>query len=294
MRSEDYNDFPCDLCGSEDAVELPHAREITGQLIHICTTCGFVFVRRRRSAERIAEVWSEEIFGAGYSAAIPAVVARLTYVAETVDREIGLAGKAVCEIGAGEGVFLGIVRGNRHGVGDSFGIEPSRSNCELLAASGIECFNGTIEAYLQSPGARRGGFDLVAILWTLENCQDLRSMLGGAHELLRDGGHVVVATGSRILVPFKKSLHAYLGRNPADTHAFRFSDSTLRGALAVSRFAPVYVNRFLDHDVLSVIGKKSDREQPWSGDDYLTVYTFFERWYADSALYFPEPPSASE
>ena len=78
MQESTYTEFPCDICGSSDAVEIPHVRDYTGgQPIHICTKCGFVYVQQRRSAEAIAEVWSEEIFGAGYTAAIPAVRARL-------------------------------------------------------------------------------------------------------------------------------------------------------------------------------------------------------------------------
>ena len=51
----DPNQFPCDLCGETDAVEVPHCREYTnGQPIHICRRCGFVHVKLRRSAEGIA------------------------------------------------------------------------------------------------------------------------------------------------------------------------------------------------------------------------------------------------
>lgn len=286
---DDYREFPCDLCGSTDAVEVPRCRELTSdEPIHICRECGFVYVKRRRSARRIAEVWSEEIFGAGYTAAIPAVAARLTYVAEYLEANLGLRGRAVCEIGAGEGHFLDLVRGERYG-SEVFGIEPSAANCEALARAGTPHFHGTIEDHSESPEAGARSFDLVAVLWTLENCQDCQEMLRGARELLRDGGHIVVATGSRILVPFKKPLHAYLSRNPADTHAFRFSARTLQGILAVSGFEPVHVNRFLDNDILCVIARKAPdgAEIPWQGDDYLDVHGFFERWYVDTAIYFP-------
>lgn len=280
-------EFPCDLCGSDDAVEVPHAREFTrDQPVHICRSCGFVYVRRRRSAEEIAETWSEEIFGSGYTARIPAVTARLTYVAEILEAELGLAGKDVCEIGAGEGEFLELARSRGSRV---FGIEPSSANCDLLERAGIPCFTGTIESHEETHG-REAAFDLVAILWTLENCQDCRRMLSAAHRLLRPDGHIVVATGSRILVPFKKPLWTYFSTNPADTHAFRFSANTLHGLLAVSGFQPIYVNRYLDHDVLCVIGRRVEGEAPgWQGDDYLEVYSFFERWYVDTAMYFPQP-----
>jgi 2-polyprenyl-3-methyl-5-hydroxy-6-metoxy-1,4-benzoquinol methylase len=276
---------PCDLCGTTEAFEVPHAREYTGgQPVHICARCGFVYVKRRRSADEIAATWSEEIFGEGYTARIPAVVGRLTQVVEAAQTELGLEGKDVCEIGAGEGEFLELARARGARV---FGIEPSEANCGLMRDRGIRCFAGTIERYEES-GGERTAFDLVAILWTLENCRDCRRMLAGAHNLLRPGGHVLVATGSRLLVPFKKPLWSYFSANPADTHAFRFSANTLRKALAVSGFRPGYVNRYLDSDVLLVIGEQAEASD-WEGDDPLAVYSFFERWHADTAVYFPRP-----
>lgn len=276
---------PCDLCGATEAVEVPHAREYTAdQPIHICVGCGFVHVKERRSAEEIAASWTEEIFGAGYTAAIPAVTARLTYVAETVDLELGLRGRRVCEIGAGEGHFLDLLRGERYGA-DVFGIEPSAANCSAMSERGIDCFNGTIEDWAERGEPRE--FDLVAILWTLENCRDCVGMLRAARGLLGEGGRVVVATGSRILVPFKKSLDAYLSTNPADTHSFRFSAATLRGALAVAGLETAYVNRYVDHDVLLVLGAPEADVGDWQGDDYLDVWNFFERWHVDTAVYWP-------
>ncbi len=280
--------FPCDLCGEDHAVEVPHAREFTGgQPIHICVRCGFVHVKHRRTAAEIAASWSNEIFGEGYSARIPAVTGRLTHVVEIARTEIGIDGRDVCEIGAGEGEFLELARERGARV---FGIEPSAANCAAMRERGIDAFAGTIEEYEEAHGLE-GRFDLVAILWTLENCQDCRRMLESARRLSRPGGHVLVATGSRILVPFKKPLWAYLSTNPADTHSFRFSANTLRKALAVSGLEPMYLNRYLDSDVLCAIGRPADGEPgDRGGDDYLAVHAFFERWYADTAVYFPALP----
>jgi 2-polyprenyl-3-methyl-5-hydroxy-6-metoxy-1,4-benzoquinol methylase len=290
IHADEYQDHPCDLCHSSDPIELPHCREYTGgQPVHVCKGCGFVYVIRRRSAERIAEVWSQEIFGTGYSAAIPAVIARLTYVAEFLKLHVGLSGKRVCEIGAGEGEFLDLVR-SRYGA-EPFGIEPSPANGARLDNLGIPHFTGTVEQFAERAQAGDRPFDVVAILWTLENCQDCRRMLALARDMLKPGGVIIVATGSRILVPFKKPLHAYFARNPADTHAFRFSANTLRGVLAVSGFKPTHINRFIDHDILCVIGSRmnDDSVAAWSGDNYLDVFTFFERWHVDTRMYFPDP-----
>ena len=52
--------FNCDLCDSAAAGEVPHAREYTGgQPIHICSDCGFVYVRERRDPQAIAELLVE-------------------------------------------------------------------------------------------------------------------------------------------------------------------------------------------------------------------------------------------
>ncbi len=178
----------------------------------------------------------------------------------------------------------------RHGA-NVFGIEPSATNCASMRSRGIDCFAGTIEEWAARD--ERQTFDVVAILWTLENCQDCRAMLRAASELAGPDGSVVVATGSRILVPFKKPLGMYLSDKPADAHAFRFSANTLEGALAVSGLEAAYLNRYLDHDVLLAIGRATGGEAPsWHGDDYLAVWSFFERWYAETALYWPEASAA--
>ena len=289
MSQDEYREFPCDLCGAADPVEVPHNRYYTNdQPVHICRGCGFVYVVRRRSAARIAEVWSTEIFRGTYTAAIPAVAARLTYIAEFLATAVGLKGKSVAEIGAGEGRFLSMLK-DRYGA-KVFGIEPSALNSKLLSTAGIPHYTGTIEEHVAAADSGAGSFDLVVVLWTLENCEDCKALLRGAYRLLKPGGSVVVATGSRILVPFKKPLHAYLSTLPADTNSFRFSANTLRGALAVTGFDAAHINRYLDHDVLCVVGRRRDDGSvgAWTGDNYLDVHGFFERWHVDTAMYFPD------
>lgn len=290
MTQNEYQEFSCDLCGDTEAVEVPHSREYTdGQPVHVCKQCGFVYVKRRRSFKEIANDWSDNIFGSGYTAAIPAVKARLTFVAEFIEANLGLPDKNVCDIGAGEGLFLDLIRQDRYGA-SAFGVEPSAQNCERLNKMDIEHYNGTIEEYGQSSIRADRRMDIVTIMWTLENCQSCREMLAGAHQILKDGGHIVVATGSRILVPFKKPLHYYFSRHPADTHPFRFSANTLRGILAVSGFAVTTVNRYIDNDILCMIAEKVDDAQAisWAGDNYLEVYNFFERWHVDTKMYYAE------
>lgn len=290
MSDDDFQINDCDLCGSGDAAEIEVARHYTGgQPLHVCKDCGFVYVRRRRSARRIAEVWSDEIYGEGYTARIPAVKARQVYVAEFIDTTIGLKDKDVCDIGGGEGQFLELIGGPDYGA-KPFAIEPSPKNCEMMSGAGIENFCGSIEDYQASPEFKDRRFDVVTVMWTLENCQSCRAMIDAAYDILRDGGHLLIATGSRILVPFKKPLQYYLNTNPADTHCFRFSANSLRGVMALSGFRPVHVNRYIDTDYLMAIGQKTDRSEaiPWEKDDYRMVIDFFERWHRETRDHYED------
>jgi 2-polyprenyl-3-methyl-5-hydroxy-6-metoxy-1,4-benzoquinol methylase len=285
-RKTKYQEYPCDLCGSQDAVEVPHVLFYNNGLVHICRRCGFVYVKQRRSAAEIARTWSEELYGEGYTAFIPAVKARQTYVADFIHANIGLRGKELCDIGTGQGQFLDIVRKKEYGA-KVFGTEDSKAHCAKMAAAGINHFQGTIEKFQASRLARQYRADIVTIMWTLENCRSCRDMLSAAHDILKKNGSIVVATGSRILVPFKKPLHLYFSRNPADTHSFRFSANTLRGILAVSGFEVTHANSYLDRDILCMIARKKDISQkiPWQGDDFLQVSDFFDRWHRENVHY---------
>lgn len=278
-----YVEYPCDVCGCDRAVEVPYARLYTGdQPIHICTGCGFVYVRRRRDAAAIAATWSDDLYKGHYATAIPAVKCRHVYVADYLESVIGLGGRRVVDIGAGTGQFLGIMR-DLYGA-RGFGVEPSAENCRLLADKGFDHFNGTVEDYARAGVGEKA--DVVTIVWTLENCNSCRTMLEHARSILKPGGYVAVATGSRILVPFKKPLHYYLNATPADTNSFRFSAATLGLLMHACGFTVEHVNRYIDSDYLCVVASAARSTQPApQGDDFLDVYAFFERWHQDSRHY---------
>jgi hypothetical protein len=158
-----------------------------------------------------------------------------------------------------------------------------------MESDGIECFAGTIEDYAASNDRRAA--DVVTIMWTLEACYSCKDMLEAAHAVLKEDGLILIATGSRILVPFKKTLRDYLeleeGRH-ADTHPFRFSVNTLKGMLAVNGFEPISVNRYMDSEYLCVIARKQSKGEniSWDKDDFMQVHDFFERWHRESIHYY--------
>lgn len=289
--NEEYKEFPCDLCEEKDSIEVPHCREYTeGQVLSICKNCGFIYAKKRRSIKSVADDWSNKLYGdpkvlspSSYSARNPHVLARQTYVADFIDTHLGLKEKNLCDIGAGEGQFLELAK--RYGA-NVFGIEPSENNCNLLQKNGFRNFNGTIEDYADNE-SRNENIDVITIMWTLEATQSCRSMLNVAHKILNDEGHITIATGSRIIVPFKKPLHTFLSPNPIDTHPVHFSFNTLKGMLAVSGFEVIHNNPYIENDILCVIAKKKNKDIKinWKGDDYLKVEDFFERWHRDSLQY---------
>lgn len=262
--------FNCDLCGADD----PRAIEVTlkhtkTEPLYTCNGCGLVYVPERRSTEEVASNWND-LYGDTYNPdENPAVVARHHYVGAFLDQHVPLRKKEVVDIGAGTGGFLRVL--DYYGA-DALGIEPSPENCNMHTG---RSFCGTVEEYF-SIGTEN--FDVVSILWTLENTADPAGMLQEAWDLLADDGHVVVATGSRLLVPFKKPMNMYIGPNTADNHATRYSANTLRGMLHENRFEVVAENRWIDSDVMVMVAKKRQEKTPWIGDKSSDVTGYFNLW----------------
>ncbi len=283
------NDYPCDVCGSDVAADVPSILKYTaGNPLHVCKSCGFVYIRRRRSYKAIADEWSDKLFGSHFTALAPYMKARHVFLAESLKVHLGtLEGKRVCDIGAGEGQFLDLIRSGEYGA-EGFGIEPSRKNCARMQALGIPCAVGAIEDFVAGGGSQRK-FDVVTCMWTLENCERPKAMLDAAYDALVDDGYILLATSSRILVPFKKPLHYYLipSEHP-DTHCFRFSANSQRAILAKCGFEVTFANRYIDHDVLCMIARKRPRGTtiPWEKDDWREVVDFFARWDEDTQRHF--------
>lgn len=295
MLDQTVKTHPCDLCGSDDCAEISVLSEYSKdrQPTHVCKDCGFVYVRDRRSADAIAGDWTNLCYGQTYTARIPAVKARQIYVLETIDTWVGMRGKTICDIGGGEGQMMEIAKGPDYGA-EVFAIEPSPDNCEQMRAKGIEAIVGTIEDYCASEDFSKRKFDIVTITWTLENCRSCVTMLKAAFDVLKPGGHVVVATGSRILVPFRKPLHLYVGdKVNMDTHCFRFSRNSLARAMMIAGFEVAHENRYLDTEYLVMAGRKTEGFEPMDKDmpvdNWQDVIDFFERWHTETVNHYPRP-----
>jgi len=210
------------------------------------------------------------VFGEGYSAVWPAVKARHEYVAAFME-ERGLIGRTLLDIGAGEGHFLRKMRDRGWEVS---GLDPSPAHCANLRMSGIPAYCGTA-GHVEIEET----FDVVTVLWTLENTTQPRKMLEFARSLLNPGGKIVVATGSRILVPFRKSLKSYLGDQKPDCHPTHWSATTLAAMLMRVGFAFPERNRFEDTDWLVCVAETIGPTEPLRGDDPDQVKAHFAKWH---------------
>ena len=289
-----FDNYDCDICGSKNCQEIFVTKDyLGGHPLHVCCDCGFIYVRKRRNEEKIAEEWSETIFDNSYNAKIPAIIARHVYVAECMDKNLFLNQKTLCDIGAGTGQFLDIIRRSEYAA-VPFGIEPSKKNCATMTKLGIRNYCGTVSSYINKKSFASTRFQLVSVLWTLENTQSCRSIIDTAYNLLIEGGYIIIATGSRILVPFKKPLYDYLGLyggcSTPDLHSFRFSTNSLRNLLTICNFDIIWINRYLDSDYLVMIGKKKNKSTKITlhKDNPEEIIDFFNRWDFDTRQFFQE------
>jgi len=248
----------------------------------------------RRTPEALQKMWAEDIYRADgarvsdktYTARIPAVVARQTFAVEFLAENVDIAGKSLVDIGAGEGQFLEMLTTSRFNM-DVFGIEPSADNCAILNEIGIANFCGTMEDYAQARDART--FDVASLIWTLENCQSASGVLAAAHDAVKPGGHLLMATGSRIGMPFKKPLQYYLGPN-VDAHPFHFSANALTSLMHQAGFKVTAHNRFIDSDYLVLIGERVDSADGlvMPTDDWQAIVDFFERWHKETQAHYAD------
>ena len=235
----------CPLCSGVGR-EIEVARHYMDDPLYTCNTCGLVHADRRAP-----EAWVE--WPENYNPTWPAARARQVYVAEFLKQHNLLSD--VFDISMGDGFFL--------------------DECERRGTK----TSGTNETITEDFDADH--HEVVCVNWTLENTADPVGMLKWARD---HGDYVCIATGSRILVPFKKPLWAYLDKSPTHLHPNHFSVSTLSRALYEAELYPVEFNRYVDTDHLVVIAKVTGMKYPtWDRPD--DVIDFFERWHEDTKCY---------
>ena len=149
----------------------------------------------------------------------------------------------------------------------------------------IKNFLGTVEDYYKTKNKKK--FDIITAMWTLCNTSNSFEVIKIASNLIKENGYIVIAESSRIMVPFKKPIQMYFGKNNPDLHPFHFSKNSLSNILLLNKFKPVYINRYIDSDYIVIIAKKIKKveKKKIKVDNYLKVKNFFKRWYKESLNY---------
>jgi SAM-dependent methyltransferase len=101
----------------------------------------------------------------------------------------GLSGRLV-DVGCGNGLLQSHL--SAAGWTDTVGVEPS-GNPTGRERLGLSVYNEPVDTFLRRPGVA-GSFDVAVANHVIEHCYEPRALIGQLRELVRPGGHVLIAT----------------------------------------------------------------------------------------------------
>ena len=251
---------------------------------------GVVCSARKHSEKEILDLWNEKVYkdksmGTGYSSNRPYVEARLKYVVDTCSQYLKekTLPKSICDFAAGTG---GAFNSLKQAFKNSFlsATEGSEENTIKLKKIGYDSVSQAMLGKIWNEEIlinNQFPVDLGFLCWTLCNCINPLDVIKHVSGNIKEGGYLCVAESSRILVPaFRKSIGDYLSKTiDNDVHPFHWSFNSLSNVLKLSGFEVIYSNRFIDSDVMLIIGKK---KTGYKGeiiiDEYKEVIRFFQQW----------------
>jgi len=216
-----------------------------------CRACGCIFQHPLPSAAELARYYADDYWWsppAPRRAGLRSLVGRLEHAYRTlvardhvsfVERcaRRSAAGRALLDIGCGEGLFLHLAR--RRGF-EAHGMDPSARAVELARARyGLDVRRGAIGSDLWE--GRR--FDFVTMFHVLEHVADPRAALAYAGRHLREGGSLIVQ------VPNVRSFQArHFGARwyglDVPRHVINYSPEGLRIVLRDAGFEVAAAKRF--------------------------------------------------
>ena len=216
----------CDLCGSDecavlwDKAEREKAgilrsvviRDAEGNIIQgrnvMCKRCGLVYVNPRMSKAELDQFYAEDYRKIYRSSSSLAAERRH---AETAFRLIRHLLPAEClDIGCSTGQLVELTKGK--------GIEPNAEYCEKAKSTGLSVENCIIEDY--DPGIK---FDIITMTNALEHVFGPTEVLTKIHDLLSDGGHVLISVPNLLNTHLNIPVDAFL----SNAHLYNFTPATL-------------------------------------------------------------------
>ncbi len=278
-----------DYLGLEKSIEVPYIKKITGGFkVDIQKYSGLVAVKDKSIRKKTLRAWGSKLFsnkfsGNFYNPRIPAVIARLTYVFETINSQINIKNKKICDVGGGDGYFLELLK-KKTDKKNLIGVELSKSNCEILKKKKLRSFHGSFEQFYKN---NKRKFDLITFNWTLCNTSNPLELIDLASKKVNKNGYVAITESSRILVPFKKPIQLFIPKEDPAYHPYFFSKNSLMNILLLNNLKPIFINKYIDTDYLLIIAKKSNNNllDKIKLDDFKKVKKFFSDWYNESKKY---------
>ena len=281
---------------SSDLIELKFLKKVSKSSIAVSKKTGLVFYNEFKRIVSEKRGWGKKFYSNKmnpkknlYCEDFPEVNARHYYVLDFLNKFINLKNKRIIDFAFGQGGLLLKAR-KYFGIKNLLGVEYSKENILLIKKRFKEnkfnipkLYNSNIEEFVLKKKA-----DIGVLTWTLCNCAEPLKIIKSISENIKTNGYLIVAEGSRILVPFKKPIHTYL--NPhikvSSTHPWHFSFNSLNNIFKVFGFELIKKNRYLDENNLVLIFKNSKKfNQKMRYDSYSSVVNFFKRWDKESKNY---------
>ncbi|MAG55067.1 MAG: hypothetical protein CMJ83_02125 [Planctomycetes bacterium] len=214
--------------------------------VHLCSGCGLGYTSPRLDGARIHEIYGDSYFNSasaeayGYSSYetdLEGYLRTFRRKAKVISRHV--AQGPVLEIGCAAGAFLEVMRERDHEV---WGVEISRG---ILEAARNRCgfeklFCGRLDEVVSE--LPKGRFDILAMFDVIEHLSDPLKELALCHELVSDGGVLVLQTqdvSSRTRRMLGSKWHHFKQLE----HIYHFSPVTIRDLLGRAGFEVVELTR---------------------------------------------------
>jgi SAM-dependent methyltransferase len=228
---------PCPLCGRRSRRDPPH---LVSRPVR-CAACSLVFVDPLPP-----EAITPEAYGADYYAPWQGAEEkprrrmwrlRLRLLDHHLPGAAG--GRALLDVGCGDGLFLDVARGaGWNGDGIEFSPEGAARAAARLGRP-VAVGNLAASSLLQGP------YDVVTLWHVLEHLEHPARMLEAAHRRLRPGGLLALAVPNLSNLPMRAAYRLARGRplplyepGAREPHLSHFSPATLRAMLSRGGFEP--------------------------------------------------------
>ena len=282
-------------CGEKIAIKGLDEFLQPGDNLYVDKKTGLVSSALSSTPEEILDYWTKKIFTSNsiedYSALRPFAIGRLTYAVrfllDYISEHPECSGRVFCDFATGQGVLPKILKTQPEAIKWNIGCtEGSHQLYQEMHSAGFNSYFGM----LGDGSLEEFTVDYATLTWTLCNCIKPLEVLLDIRRHIKDGGLLLVAESSRLLVPFKKSLSDLLtNRHPADTHPFYWSKNSLSALLMCAGFEPVAVNRYFDSDVLTIIAKKNpmlpQKDFEVNCDEAEVVLNFFGEYVKENIFF---------